>query len=298
VREMGAPAGMMPALKDAVNLNLVLGPTIVNCDTHLTITGGYGRKENVLGKEVDSPDEMRKAVRGVFKRGGDFIKLITSGKVYGQGSAPESVQFSQEEINAAVEEAHRVGRKVTVHAIGRKAIESSIRAGVDSIEHGNFLTRDLARTMAEKGIFLVPTLLPYHTGSHPPPELILAPEVRRNAEAVWKATLSAFAIAREERIKMGAGTDSGGPGMAHTSLGKELSLMTAMGLSPMEAIQSATRINAEILDLPDIGSLEKGKRADVIAVEGNPLDDIQALSKIKLVLKNGREISKNPPLFG
>lgn len=298
VRDMGAPSGIIPTLKDAVNLGVVRGPTIVTCDTQLTITGGYGRKENVLGREVDGADAMRKVVREVFKRGGDFIKIMASGKVSVAGSAPEAAQFTQEEMNAAVEEAHRFGRKVSVHAIGLKAIESSVSAGVDSIEHGNFLTEELAEEMAKKGIYLIPVLVPFYVLAHPPQELVLPREVKTKAENAWRVTLDAVRLAKKIGVKIGAGTDSGGPCIPHNSVVKELQLLISTGFSPMEAIISATQINAEIVERSEFGSLEKGKLADVIAVDGNPLEDIEAFSNVKLVLKNGHEILRNSQLFG
>lgn len=242
---------------------------------------------------------MRRAVREVFKRGGDFIKIMASGRVFAEGSKPGAEQFSPEELRTAVEETHRAGRKVTVHAIGKAAIESSLRAGVDHVEHGNFLTRDLAREMAERGIFLIPTLLAFHVLAHPPRELVLPPEIKRKAEEVWEITLEAIGLARMAGVKIGAGTDSGGPCIPHNSLPGELRLLVQAGLSPMEAIRSATGINAEILGLAEeTGTLERGKWADVIAVEGDPLEDMGALSRVKLVLKKGRRIRPEEGVWG
>jgi imidazolonepropionase-like amidohydrolase len=297
LRDMGAPSGIMPALKDGVNLGVIKGPTVISCDTQLTITGGYGRKENVLGREVDGSDGMRKAVREVFKRGGDFIKIMASGKVSVSGPGLDAAQFTQEEMNAAVGEAHRLGRKVSVHAIGLPAVESSVRAGVDCVEHGNFLTKELAKEMVDRGIYLIPVLVPFYVLAHPPRELVLPEDVRKKAEITWRVTLEAVRMARDMGVKIGAGTDSGGPCIPHNSLARELELLVAAGLSAGEALTSATRVNAEILEVPEVGSLEKGKLADVVAVDGNPLEDIQAFSRVKMVLKNGREISRDSQIF-
>ncbi|MGD9941805.1 MAG: amidohydrolase family protein, partial [Burkholderiaceae bacterium] len=161
LRDMGAPTGVIPTLRDAARAEVTVSPTIVSCDTQLTITGGYGRRENVLGREVDGAQDMRRTVRQLFKDGADFVKLMASGQVSNAGAGLEACQFTQEEMEAAVDEAHRLGRAVAVHAVGLKSIESSVAAGVDCIEHGNFMTEELAARMAERGIFFVPTLLPY-----------------------------------------------------------------------------------------------------------------------------------------
>lgn len=291
LRDMGAPTGVITVLKDAARAGVADCPTIVTCDTQLTITGGYGRKENVLGCEVDGADGMRKAIRQLFKNGADFVKLMASGQVSNAGAGLDAAQFTQEEMNAAVDEAHRFGKKVAVHAVGLKSIESSVLAGVDCIEHGNFLTAALAKEMAARGIFLVPTLLPYHVLSHPPKELVLAADVVKKGQVAWDMALNAVRLALEAGVRIGAGTDSGGPCIPHNSVAREIELLAGAGLSPMEAIASATRVNALILGLPDCGTLEAGKLADMVAVQGNPLEDIQAIGRARLVLKSGREIA-------
>ncbi len=296
LRDMGAPSGAIPAVKDAVNLGVINGPAIVTCDTQLTITGGYGRQHNVLGREVDGPDEMRKVVRDLFKCGADFVKLMASGKVSVAGPALDACQFTPEEMAAAVNEAHRLGRKVSVHAVGLGAIEASIRAGVDCVEHGSFLTEELAREMAARGIALIPTLVPYYVLAHPPRELVLPEEVKKRAERTWKVALNAVRMARAHGLRIGAGTDSGGPCIPHNSLPRELELLVSAGFTAMQALESATRINADILDIAQTGSLEKGKLADVIAVDGNPLENIHAIAKVRMVLKDGRNIPLESPL--
>lgn len=291
LRDMGAPTGIVPTLKDAQRAAVADVPTIVTCDTQLTITGGYGRRENVLGREVDGVEGMRRAVRRLFKDGADFVKLMASGQVSNAGAGLDACQFTQPEMDAAVDEAHRLGRRVAVHAVGLSSIEACVTAGVDCIEHGNFLTEPLAAAIAERGIFLVPTLLPYEVLAHPPEQLVLAPDVRRKGELAWEKALNAVRLASKAGIRIGAGTDSGGPCIAHNSLVRELALLVKAGLPVMDVLQSATRINAQILGLSDIGTLETGKTADVLAVQGDPLQDIEALSRVRLVLKGGRAVS-------
>ncbi|MGE0800417.1 MAG: amidohydrolase family protein [Lautropia sp.] len=288
LRDMGAPSGTIPTLRDAVHAGIVDGPAIVCCDTQLTITGGYGRKENVLGAEVDGADGMRRAVRRLFKNGADFVKLMASGQVSNAGAGLEAAQFTQPEMDAAVDEAHRLGRTVAVHAVGLKSIETSVNAGVDCIEHGNFLTDALAARIAERGMYLVPTLLPYHVLAHPPEELRLPESVRAKAAVAWEKSLNAVRLARGAGVLIGAGTDGGGPCIAHGSLAREIALLAQAGLSAMDAIRCATHVNARILGLADVGTLESGKVADVVAVAGDPLQDLEALGSVQMVLKAGR----------
>lgn len=294
LRDMGAPTGVIPTLKDAARAGVAESPTIVCCDTQLTITGGYGRRENVLGREVDGADDMRKTVRKLFKDGADFVKLMASGQVSNAGAGLEAAQFTLQEMQAAVDEAHRFGRKVAVHAVGLKSIEVSVAAGVDCIEHGNFLTEALAARMAECGIFLVPTLLPYRVLADPPAELVLPDDVRRKSQVAWEKSLEAVRLARAAGVAIGAGTDSGGPCIAHNSVAREIALLIEAGLPAMQAVHSATRINAQILGLDDAGTLQAGKTADVLAVDGDPLRDPDAFTRVRLVLKAGRVVTGAP----
>ena len=298
LRDMGAPSGIVPDLKEALDRGILRGPRLVTCNTQIMITGAFGRKVSILGIEVDGVDDVRKAVREMFKCGADFIKMMASGKTFVEGVSLGAAQFSQEEITVAVEEAHRSGKTVSVHAVGLKAVESSIKAGVDCIEHGIFLTRELAKQMVDRGIRLVPTLLPYYRRSHPSSGQNQTGEITRKAETVWKGIVETVHAAREAGVQIGAGTDSGGPFLPHNSLIEELQLLVSLGFSPLEAIISATRINAETVGLQEIGVLENGKMADVIAVAGDPSEDIKALSQVIMVLKGGEEIMRDSRFFG
>jgi len=294
LRDMGASAGIMPTLRDAGLASVLDIPRIITCDTQLTITGGYGRRFNVLGQEVDGVEGMRKQVRLHAKAGADFIKLMVSGQVSNAGAGVDAVQFTQAELDVAVEEAHRLGLRVAVHAIGLHGIRASVRAGVDCIEHGNFLTIDLAAEMAARGIFLVPTLLTYRLLAHPPAELRLPHDVQAKAAIAWAASRQAMVLALEAGVRIGAGTDGGGPCIAHDAIVGEIILLAECGLSPAAAIAAATSVNAQILGLADGGSLAPGQRADVIAVRGNPLEDLCALRNIELVLLRGRALTPTP----
>ena len=297
LRDMGAPSGIVPTLRDAIRAGVVNGPTILTCDAQLTITGGYGRRENVLGREVDGAEGMRRAVRRLFKDGADFVKLMASGQVSNAGAGVDACQFTQDEMNAAADEAHRLGRAVAVHAVGLRSIEACVAAGVDCIEHGNFMTEELAVTMAERGIFLVPTLLPYRVLSHPPEQLVLSEDVRKKALVAWEKVQEAVRMARAAGVQIGAGTDSGGPCIPHSSVSAEIALLAGAGLTPMEALRAATQTNARILRMPDAGTFGAGKVADVLVVEGNPLTDFAALEKVRLVLKAGRIVAAGAKRF-
>ncbi len=300
VRDMGAPARVALALRDAIRAGVVPGPRVLAPGRIITATGGHGDflPEGVshrwgLGLVADGPDELRRAVRTEIKAGADFIKFCATGGVLDPQSEPGTQEFTAAEMEAIVTEAHRMGRKVAAHAQGTGGIAAAIRAGVDTIEHGVFLDEETAELMRERGVFFVPTLAASHNLLREGGEG-LPPHVIRKAREVGEAHRESFILALRMGVPIVAGTDAGIPFCRHGDNALELALMVELGMSPLEAITAATGRAAEALGLPTVGTLEPGKVADVIAVRGDPLDGIDILrdrGRIALVLQAGRPVA-------
>jgi imidazolonepropionase-like amidohydrolase len=288
VRDVSSPHGITLGLRDAIAAGVVTGPRILSAGTHISITGGHG---SVFGVEADGPQELRKAVREQLKAGADFIKLMETGGVYSSGlrETPDTVQLLLDEMREAVEVAHRAGRKVAAHAEGSEGIAISLEAGVDTIEHGNHLTEELAKVMVKQGAFLVPTVSAFRAvvASNDVPA-----EYRRAAATLVDASKNCLRIAKQFGVNVATGTDSGtAMNMPWTGnyLVEEIKFLVELGgFTPMEAVKSATIVSARALNIDSIvGTLQEGKLADVIAVKGNALESLDSLAKPFLVVRSG-----------
>jgi len=253
---------------------------VVACGQPIAMTGGHGWE---LCIEADGEDEVRKAARQLLKRGADIIKIMASGGyVDPSKDLPTSPQMSEREMRAAFEEAEKAGKKTTVHAHPPAAIRASIAAGVGCIEHGALLDRKTAELMADKGVYLVPTLgesweIAYRGKELGRPEWLIQKCLEHTT-----TMLDRFRPAVEVGVKMGVGTDVAG------SMALEMELMHKGGMSTMDVIVAATRNGADLCDLADqTGTLEVGKLADVIVIDGNPLQNIQDVANVELVVKEG-----------
>ena len=297
VRDAG---GLDAGFRVAMNDGLIVGPRLVLSLAIISPTGGLGDRVSPSGHAAagsgdpslppsvaDGIDSIRTTVRTMVRAGADQIKCATTGGASSRaGHGPRDSEYTLEEMKALVDEAHALGRRVMCHALGGPGLRVAIEAGVDSIEHGCYLDedRELIPMMAERGIFFVPTLLvyEYHRES-------TAPHVRERAHALRAHHQDSVARALEAGVKVVAGTDAGGHG--HPNNAAELALLVAAGLTPMQALQAATRRAAECLGLEaEIGTIEKGKWADLVLVEGDPLRDIAVLQdvrRIKRVIKGG-----------
>ena len=289
VRDLGGREYVEIAARRAIQEGLIDGPRIVAAGRPVCMTGGHG---HWLGREADGPDDARKAVREQLKAGADVIKIIATGGVMTPGVEPGSPQMTLDEMRAAIEEARKAGRRTAAHAMAATGISDAIAAGITSIEHGIYLTEEIVAHMRRDGTFLVPTLNA--------PAAIAAgglaagiPQFMvRKSELVVPPHVASFQLAHRAGVRIAAGADSGTPLNFHGSLLPELTLMVKYGMTPLEAIRSATVTAADCLGLGEvIGRVAPGYAADLIAVAGDPAERIEALADLKLVLVNGRVIT-------
>jgi imidazolonepropionase-like amidohydrolase len=242
-----------------------------------------------IAREVDGPDAVRAAVREEIKAGATAIKVIATGGVLTPGITVDFTAFTLEELTAAVEEAHSWGRVVGAHAIGPAGIVDAVRAGVDSIEHGSMLTAEGARLMKELGTVLVPTISALRgMVDHPDEVPAYAAE---KATALADVARDAFRRALRTGVRIVCGTDAGTPFNPHGSAPREVVRMVEWGMTPLKALRSATSDAAELLRMPNAGSLEEGKAADLVLYEGDPVEEIEALTKPMLVMKAGEVVA-------
>jgi imidazolonepropionase-like amidohydrolase len=299
VRDVGAGSGdAIFALRDGIARGDVVGPRIFASGATVSVTGGHGDGTQGYRDDVaellhstavcDGPDECRHAVREQVRRGADHIKLTATGGVLSNTAAGLEQQFFDDELAAIVESAHKMGRKVTAHAHGVGGVNAALKAGVDSIEHGTYLDDDSIKLFKKRGAYLVPTLLAGATVVEmaQDPNSHLLPPQRAKALTVGPLMHDMAARARKGGVKIAFGTDSGVS--KHGDNAKEFALMVAAGFTPMEAIRSATLAAADHLGKSDlIGAIAPGKAGDIIAVDADPLANIDALLDVDFVMKDG-----------
>ena len=287
VRDLGGRDYAELSVRDAVRHGLIPGPRILCAGRGICMTGGHGW--NLIGREADGPDDVRKAVREQLKAGADVIKLFATGGVMTPGVEPNSAQLTRDEVVAGIEEARKAGRRTAAHAMGSDGIANCLEGGITTIEHGVFLTEALCERMARDGVALVPTLIA--------PAAIAAggvaggiPEYAvRKSLAVADRHLEGFRMALRHRVPIAAGTDAGTPLNPHGTLVPELALMVQGGMTPAAAVHAATAAAARALGLEhETGRIAPGLAADLLAVDGNPAERVQALDEVRLVMAQGR----------
>jgi imidazolonepropionase-like amidohydrolase len=294
----GSPEYLGVSLRNAIEAGIIEGPRVIASGKMLSITGGHGQffppwvsVEETMAEIVDGPDRLREAVRRQLAAGVDVVKFCSTGGILDPVSEPQNQEYSNEEMAAIIGEADRVGKRTSTHAQGPAGIKAAVRAGVHSIEHGSLMDDECLALMKEKGTFLVPTLVPgYLIIEHGIEGGIPAVSVNK-ANVSYNTHIQSFKKAIQAGIKISMGTDSGTPFNHHGSNAVELELMVRYGMSEIAAIMASTRVAAENLMIADkVGTIEEGKLADIIILDGNPLSDIRLLQdkdRIKLVIKAG-----------
>lgn len=288
IRDLGGRDYVDLAIRDGIRSGLIPGPRMLCSGKAICMTGGHGWQ---FGREADGVDGVRAAVREQLKAGVDLVKLMATGGILTEGVEPGSTQYTLEELMVGVEEAKKAGRRTATHAQGTEGIKNAIWAGIDSIEHGIFLDDEAVDLMKERNVFFVPTLnAPYQIVKAGTKKGVPTFAVEKS-KAVVRAHLESVKKARQAGVSIAMGTDAGTPFNLHGDNAVELELLTRGGMTSMEAIMAGTKIAAEVLGLGKwLGTLEAGKWADLIVVEGDPLDDITLLQRkerILAVMKEG-----------
>ena len=288
IRDLGGKRFIELHVRDAVVSALVTGPRMICAGRMICMTGGHGCQ---IGMQADGPDEVRKAARIQLQAGVDWVKFMATGGILTTGVEPGASQLTQDELRAGIEEAHKAGRKTAAHAQGNQGIKNAVLAGIDSVEHGMILDSEVIEAMIERNVFLVPTLsVVFHILKEGREEGIPQVFVDK-AQRMRDVHLRSLELARQAGVKIAMGTDAGTPFNFHGRNALELTYLVDNGFTPGEAIMCATSKAAELLDLGDAaGSIAPGKTADLLIVDGNPLEDISILSdqaRIRAVYKDG-----------
>jgi imidazolonepropionase-like amidohydrolase len=292
---MGGKDGIDFGLRQAIDSGLIPGPRMLISGQLICMTGGHGWQ---VGLEVNGPDEVRRAARQQIKAGADIVKLMATGGVLTPSVEPGSEQFTKEELRAGVEEAHKAGKKTATHAMGTRGIRNALHAGIDSIEHGVYLDDETVAMMVDRNIPLIPTISALYNIETRGIEAGIPAFAVEKTLKVKPFHLESIRMAREAGILVAAGTDAGTPFNRHgDNLGEIRLLVDYGGFSPMEAIKAGTGSAARVLGLDnELGTVAEGKVADLVMVEGNPLDDIDVLldpEAICLVMQKGKIVKGN-----
>lgn len=298
VRDLGG-SGVNIALRNAINRGLAEGPRIFTCGKSIATTGGHADPTNGYRRElagdpgplegvVNSPEEARKAVRQRYKEGSDIIKITATGGVLSNAKDGQGPQFTEEEVKAVVETAKDYGFTVAAHAHGAEGMKRAIRAGVTTIEHGTLMDDEAIELFKKHGTYYVPTIIAGRTAADSARIMgYYPPLVTPKALAIGNKIQATFAKAYKAGVKIAFGTDAGV--YPHGYNAKEFEYMVEAGMPPIDAIKSATIVNAELLGLKtQLGSVETGKLADLIAVDGDPLQNIKTLQAVRFVMKEGK----------
>lgn len=298
VRNLGDGYNETVALRNAINKGQQKGPRIYTAAKSIATTGGHADPSNGVAKQfqmhpgpiqgvVNGVAEARQAVRQRYKDGADVIKITATGGVLSVAKSGQNPQFMDDELKAIVDTAKDYGMKVAVHAHGKEGMERAIKAGVDSIEHGTYMDKKTMKLMKKYGTYYVPTILAGNfVAEKAKIDGYFPALVRPKAAAIGPLIQNTFARAYEAGVNIAFGTDSGVS--AHGDNAKEFVLMVEAGMPASEALKSATVATADLLGISDtLGTLESGKLADIVAVEGNPLDDISIMQNVAFVMKDG-----------
>lgn len=283
IRDCGSRNGIDFALREAAKQGICVTPRLVLSGMVICMTGGHGWQ---LGIEADGVDDVRQAARSQIKAGADNVKMIASGGILTPGTEIGSPQFTIEELRAGVEEAHAAGKTCCAHAHGATAVKNATVAGFDSVEHGYFIDDEGIALMLEHGTFLVGTSAAVRNVVRHGVAAGIRRDAVRKAESAIDRHIEGFKKAHKAGVRLAMGTDSGVPFTSHGKNLDELAYFVEMGLSPADAIRVATIESAKLLRMDDrIGSLEAGKLADLVVVDGDPLEDINILRQPERIRK-------------
>ncbi|MGI9545529.1 MAG: amidohydrolase family protein, partial [Cyclobacteriaceae bacterium] len=297
VRDLGG-SGVNISMRDAINKGWIIGPRIFSAGKAIGTTGGHadptnGMRQDLMGdpgpKEgvIDGTDDARKAVRKRYKDGSDLIKITATGGVLSVTKNGVNPQFTLEEVQAIVSTAKDYGMMVAAHAHGAEGMKRAVLGGVTTIDHGTLMTEEVADLMVQKGTYYVPTMSAgkYVNEKAKEPGYYPAIIVPKALEIGLKID-DTFSLAHKTGVKIAFGTDAGV--FPHGDNGKEFGYMVGAGMAPMEAIKSATSVTAELLGIDDqLGSLEVGKVADIVAVDDDPVKNVATLEQVSFVMKDG-----------
>lgn len=288
IRDMGAADNVDIEIRNAIQSGLIEGPRFLASGRVICITGGHGWP---IGREADGPDDVRRAVREQIKAGADVIKFMVTGGAMTPGSDAGAMEMTREELEAGISEAHKAGRKTAAHAKGETGIIAALRAGIDSIEHGTALTEEAVSWMVEKNVPVVFTLSALYNLERKGENAGVPPYILKKALLCKQRRQESIAMAQNAGVLTAMGTDAGTPLDVHGNNPCELERLVEVGYSPTQALMAATGIAARTIGLEQhLGTIEEGKQADILVVEGNPVENISVLHNkhsLKLIMKNG-----------
>ncbi len=290
IRDVGGPAGIDIALMRMQERGEIVGPRMFASGRVVTMTGGHGWM--LMGREVDGPAEARKAAREQLKAGARHIKVMATGGMMTPGQRAGAPQLTTEEMAAAIEEAHKAGFKTGAHVESAEGARNAVLAGVDSVEHGHGMDQAVVDLMVERGTALVPTILSDVAINEGGVARGIPAFVVEKCRPMFESLLRALDLARRAGVRIVAGNDGGAPFVHCGDIAGELEQYVKYGMTPLEALRSATLNTAQLFGLSDAGRLDVGCVADLVAVVGDPLAQIAALRQVRWVVQAGKIIRK------
>ena len=292
-RDLGGVNYIELAVRDLIRNGEIPGPRLLCAGKQITMTGGQGWP---IGRESDGPDEVRKAVREQLKAGADLIKLMATGGVLTPGVEPGTAQLAEDELRAGVIEAQKAGRRTAAHAQGTDGVKAAVRAGINTVEHGIFLDDEAVAMMKERDVVFVPTLTPAYRITQAGRARGIPQYVMDKMAKVNAANTRSFQLAWRAGVIIAAGNDGGTPFNPHEDLMTELRLMVEAGVPPVDAIRAGTWGSARAMGLEgETGTIERGKWADLVVLDGDPLIDITASGRVSCVLQRGKVVYRAQP---